>query len=147
MTFSFKVQSQRNDYVLNHEIESLRLLKLDILKGIIWRYCLLSYILCIRRFSSRLKKRFPDMQVLDFESWFVMVWKCFSGTCKDWDCETRWSQANRTRGQFRWASTTIKVKSSPFRLSVNHKYFAQSDFIQILLTFIFQLWKEPRNHN
>ena len=27
------------------------------------RYCLLSYILCIRRFSSRLKKRFPDMQV------------------------------------------------------------------------------------
>ena len=28
------------------------------------RYCLLSYILCIRRFSSRLKKRFPDMQVV-----------------------------------------------------------------------------------
>ena len=27
------------------------------------RYCLLSYILCIRRFSSRLKKRFPDMEV------------------------------------------------------------------------------------
>ena len=29
----------------------------------VMRYCLLSYILCIRRFSSRLKKRFPDMKV------------------------------------------------------------------------------------
>jgi len=35
-----------------------------VVRRTVMRYCLLSYILCIRRFSSRLKKRFPDMQEL-----------------------------------------------------------------------------------
>ena len=37
---------------------------------LVFRYCLLSYILCIRRFSSRLKKRFPDMKVFSI----ILVW-------------------------------------------------------------------------
>merc|ERR1712137_950885 len=35
-----------------------------VVRRTVMRYCLLSYILCIRRFSSRLKKRFPDMEEL-----------------------------------------------------------------------------------
>ena len=43
--------------------------------SLVFRYCLLSYILCIRRFSSRLKKRFPDMKV--FFSLFFFVIFCY----------------------------------------------------------------------
>ena len=32
-----------------------------VIRRTVIRYCLLAYILCIRRLSSRLKKRFPNM--------------------------------------------------------------------------------------
>ena len=33
------------------------------------RYCLLAYILCIRKFSDRLRRRFPGMMDLGLSDW------------------------------------------------------------------------------